>query len=344
MTKSEMNWEDNVDSTYASDLARRFAIEDLAMQYRTSLTKAEKILSSGMKDEEKMAWETPQDPSEENAENQTSGRTCNFSNDINYWPNEMEDDNEIDVETVEVELEQTAHLHSRKRYFQDCHLVPSTQKFHNLSTVPNHSSTLFKNSYVNHWYPSHTHPYNVTYTPSISYTSSSRNNGYSPHNYSFIHDQVRSNVLRSKEEAKRNYRFHNYDNTKNLIANNEESRQYTRNGKRWQILPMPGISQENTIPQEFVAYCDTQQEFVTSNEKSQAVVPPEESLRSLTFKEEKQQARKLTEERPQIFYLEQKRRQYARDDPEATLHPVLDFYQQLVAFILQNLVVIAMTL
>ncbi len=164
MTKSEMQWENNLDTERASSIARRFAIEDLALKYRTSLKMAEKLLASGTV-VERQSRVSPKSP--EVIEIDDSPREIKVA--------VTDEDMDVDVEgfqssqglSRESSLKQEPHFQqARSPPFDRARASPRSGQvfvFSSRNKSNNHVSPFQRQSYPTSRFASQTWPYCVTY-------------------------------------------------------------------------------------------------------------------------------------------------------------------------------------
>ena len=153
MTKSEMEWEAKLDER-ANSIARRFAIEDLALKYRTSLETAEKLLAKEVLIEKQDRAESPK-PSEV------------IEIDGSLKQIKTEEDMDVDVDGVEPysRFHREKVFKRNERHFRPIKSPPlrAQNGFVYPVSSTNHVTPFHRGAYQNPRYAFQTWPYCVTY-------------------------------------------------------------------------------------------------------------------------------------------------------------------------------------
>lgn len=289
MTKSEMQWEDKLDTERASSIARRFVIEDLALQYRTSLQTAEKLLSSDIVAERQPRCEEPSSP--DVIEVDKSPRKIKVE--------AAQEEMDVDIEGVgsDQEFSFEKSVQHKQNHFRPTErpLVdesPSYQSprqpfaFPTLSKSTNQIMPFsHRHSFPSLRFSSHTWPYSVTY-PYIS------TKGAFARNYPFLHGTGGSkNIPRYLpiELLRNRYRW-----PQSVQEANPEKRHGACHTpeKRAQAFPPP-----EQISRTFASTEENPRAFVSSAENTR-----QERSRVSTLEEEK--ARVICQERSPVFTFE----------------------------------------
>ena len=326
MTRSEMNWEESLDNERASSIARRFAIEDLALKYRTSLKTAEKLLTTGIVVERQTRSESPDVIEVDDSSNH--------------------DTKDFGDERMDVDVE---GLGTSEKLFREKNMNRNEMNFQptrspTYDQTPSHSTDYSprsrqpfvfpaKTKSVNPVAPFHRHTFpnprfsTYTWPYCATYPYVTRNGAFA-RGYPFLYTIAGSRTLprhipfemlrnRPRSASSTSQRGIPEERLQEVSLPEERPQVFTQQGERSRML---------TPPEERLR-------LPTSPEKSPPVYPlVEERRRSLTLQEEKVRLFKLSEERPRVFtfeaeksLLEQRPRSYTPPGSGyATEHPKSD--------------------
>jgi hypothetical protein len=309
MTKSEMQWEDNLDAERASNIARRFAIEDLALKYRTTLKTAEQLLATGMVAERQTRVKSPKSP--DVIEIDDSPRKVKV---------EMtQEDMEVDVEgphssqsfSRETDsLKQEAGRQptgSRSPFDQAC-TSPRSERvfsFPERSATANHVSAFQRHSYPTPRFSSQTWPYCVTY-PYLT------RNGTLARNYPFLCTSAGAKPVPSYlpfELLKHRYRL--------AVGRSrqERSRVFGTQEERHHAPLSPAQR-----PRTFVSSEERLKTFAPlREERPQAFAPSENGLRTSVPRDERPRVLTLEEEKERFLY-DKRSRVFAKEGETSELY------------------------
>lgn len=288
-----MQWEDNLDAERASTIARRFAIEDLALKYRTSLKTAEQLLATGMVVERQMRAKSPK-----------SLDVIEIDTTEEIKVEVAQEDMDVDVEGVQSrqELFREKSLKQEPSHFQASSRSPPFQQhgtsprsrqafvFAARTRSTNDVSPFQRHTYPDPRFSTHTWPYRVTY-PRIT------KNGTLPRSYPFLYT-----IAGSKTQP----RYVPIDLLRNRFRW-AQTAQRASQGLRPRVFNTPEERHRVPVPTEqrprgFTPPEESLRVFASSEERPKTFAPPEERPRVWTLEEEK--ARLLYEKRPRVFTFE----------------------------------------
>ena len=315
MTKSEIQWERNFDEERASNIARRFAIEDLALKYRTSLKTAEKLLATGMIVERHTDSKSPKSPD-----------TIEIDDSPNQTKLEPQDEMEVDVERLETDHELFSGDKYRKQdddYFQttksplfELHrsqFSPRPRQAFVFSTKSTSPVALFdRHCYSSPRFSSQTWPYSVTYPHFARETRFTRS-------YPLLYSMAGSKSLTRHipVEVLRNYYREGqpvegksqeeilHERTEEAVPQLQKPQTYTFPTDRFRrIAPPRKFLPSEERPHAVAPPEERPRVFMPSQERPRVFLPPEERAMLRTFEEENARWSKISEEKSKAFSLD----------------------------------------
>ena len=298
MTKSEMKWEDNLETEHASNIARRFVIEDLALQYRTSLQTAEKLLATDIEAERQPKCKEPNSP--DVIEVDKSSRKVK----VEVTQEDMDVDVEGEGSNQEFSFEN--NVQQEQNHFQPIERLPidlprsspCPREPFVFSTISKSTNPIMpfghRYSYPRLRFSSQMWPYSTTYPYMTTNRAFARN-------YPFLHgtagsknfprylpiELLRNRWAQSAEEA----------------SLEERPRVFHKPEKRTQVFPPP-----EQRPWTFTSPEKESRAFVSSGENSRQERPGVSTL-------EEEKARFLYQERPPVFTFEREQSQQYENQP-----------------------------
>lgn len=306
MTKSEMQWEDNLDTERASSIARRFVIEDLALQYRTSLQTAEKLLATDIgaerqprckeptspdvieidKSPRKVKVEVAQEDMDVDIEGEGSNREFSFENNAQQEQNRFQP-----IERPPIDPPGSSYCPKQPFVFST--ISKSTNPVRPFSHRHSYPSLRFSSQM---WPYSTTYPYMTT-------------KGAFARSYPLLHGTAGSKNIPSylPIELIRN-RYH-WAQSAQEASLEEKPRVFHTPEKRTQVFPPP-----EQRPWTFMSPEKESRTFASSEESSQRERP-----RVSTFEDEK--VRFLYQKKPPVFTFEREQSQRYEDQTRSYTPP-----------------------
>lgn len=318
MTKSEITWESDLDNERASSIARRFALEDLALKYRTSLLTAEKLLAKGVVVGRQARPEYPDVIEVDDSSNETKVKLDDDRH--KYAKVFVDEEMDVDVEGLETSQE----LKSAKREMMEVQQTRSATNDYNRSqsfdssprSLPrqsfvfptkskstNHVAAFHRHTFPNPRFLSHTWPYCVTYpylTP----------NGAVLRGHPILYATANSRTMP---------RYSPSETLRNRYRLATSAKEHTKPSERTRVFMPPeqrpwGFTSPEEVPRGFSPTEDRPRELIQQKERPQRSTPPDERPRGFT----------PPEERPWVFPLVEKSRALTIDEEKRQLFNSLE--------------------
>ena len=283
-----MQWEDNLDTERASSIARRFAIEDLALKYRTSLKTAEQLLATGVVVDRQTRVKSPKSPDLIEVDDSPSAIKVEVT----------QEDMDVDIEGLQTSqrlensfkqgdvLQPTTSPSSDQAYTSPRSRTAFSFPSGNKTT--NYISSFQRHSYPTPRFASQTWPYCVTYPYLVRNRTLTRS-------YPFLYTTAGAKPLQ------RNFPFELLKNRYQLAHAAERTSQERPWGfgtpeERYHV-PIAPVQSPTTFassakvpeerPRTFEPLPDERsQTFVTSEKRPRTFLPHEQRSRVLTLEEE----------------------------------------------------------
>ncbi|XP_028399692.1 Krueppel-related zinc finger protein 1-like isoform X2 [Dendronephthya gigantea] len=311
MTKSEMQWERNFDEERASSIARRFAIEDFALKYRTSLRTAEELLTSGMTVERHA----------DESKGPKSPDIIEIDDTSNETKLESHEDMEVDVERLDTdhELVYRERENDRKQatkippfgYHRSRQFSPRSRKVFVFSSKPTSPTDTFNShSYPSPRFSSQTWPYCATYPHLARETSFARS-------YPLLYNMTGSKTLPRHVpiELLRNYysggqtvdekrkpKEAPHETSQEELSRIQKPRMLTLQAERSRrFAPPRRFSPSEERPRASAPPEESPRIFIPSQAGPRVFLPKEERATPRTFEEENARWSKMSDEKSETF-------------------------------------------